>query len=85
MSLRCETCRFWDTSTTDTQDPSLAACRVSPPIQPINSHRGSWPMTDQDDWCGSHVAVEPRAPNANPKKCPTCGIADWNDCDCVPF
>lgn len=30
---------------------------------------------------------EPAAPPPihAPTKCPTCGIADWHDCDCIPF
>lgn len=82
MSTRCLNCRWFDVSLVDGNDPNLGTCRVNPPVLPINVSRGSWPLVDADDWCGSY-ADRPKPP-APTGKCFECGNPN-SECDCIPF
>lgn len=49
--IKCQECRFWDTSTLANNDAE-ALCRVAAPRVDVRSGGAMWPRTDQDDWCG---------------------------------
>lgn len=50
---RCETCRWWDTSTTSASNPDVTAmCRRRPPAVDDRTGLAMWPMTEDVDWCG---------------------------------
>jgi len=51
---RCETCRFWDSSSSHIAYPDRSPCRIDPPTTPINHEVGVWPFVSDDDWCGKH-------------------------------
>lgn len=52
---RCETCKFWDSSTSHIAHPDRSPCRIHPPTTPINHEIGVWPFTANDEWCGQHL------------------------------
>lgn len=52
---RCETCVYWDSSTSHIAHPDRSPCRFSPPSLLANIEVGVWPFTSNDDWCGVHV------------------------------
>lgn len=51
---RCETCRFWDTSTESAhaEPDTTATCRRRPPAVDDRTGLAMWPMTQDSDWCG---------------------------------
>ena len=51
---RCETCRFWDSSTSLTFSPESGLCRINPPVVQINRDTAAWPFVSYEDWCGKH-------------------------------
>lgn len=49
---RCESCRFWDTSTHAEHLPDGGFCRVLPPSLDKRLGIARWPTTEAEDWCG---------------------------------
>lgn len=57
---RCETCRWWDSSTqsASAQPDTTGLCRVRPPVADDRTGVAVWPFTEDTDWCRAH---EPEA------------------------
>ncbi len=54
----CETCRFWDTSTSLDSNDDASPCRRRSPRFNKWTGLGIWPFTEADDWCGEHQPQE---------------------------
>lgn len=53
---KCETCRYWDNSTSLATNPDeTGACRISPPVADDRSGQARWPYTTADDWCAHWI------------------------------
>lgn len=52
----CETCPYWDTSTSLDSEIDTGSCKVRPPTAgpARDNHMGVWPFTEINDWCGEH-------------------------------
>lgn len=73
MDLRCETCRYWDTSVSSGDDDKdrTGRCAVAPPSVDDRTGRGLWPITDADDYCYEWESDE-LAKTPVPVRCETC-------------
>lgn len=87
--MRCETCKFWDSSTQLSSEPSdtTGLCRIDPPVVDKRSGHGLWPFTSDTDWCSRHQETPPA-----PRECTKsedCAKPDGHDGECdydrVPF
>ncbi len=59
-TIFCCECRFWERDCFAGQPRKVGQCRINPPrftspiadCEPHEVHRGTWPLTDEYDWCG---------------------------------
>lgn len=49
VDVRCRTCRFWTAPMFN-----RGTCKEGPPVASTTPGHSSWPMTDEQDWCGRH-------------------------------
>lgn len=55
-TLSCETCRWWDNSTSLDYHENTGQCRALPPRTNKRTGEAMWPFTEPNDWC---AAFEP--------------------------
>lgn len=56
--VRCETCRFWDTSATLDRKDNTGMCRVDSPGRDKRTGAAVWPFPEDTDWCARHKPCE---------------------------
>lgn len=69
MSETCETCKFWDNSTSSSfaaeRGEESGQCRRGVPGHDSRTGMAVWPFTVENDWCGEFKPTDATKPKGD--------------------